>query len=212
VRIDAISNKTARWIFNYLTNYEGKYSIIAPYLGMSVLDLGCGFAGKGLIPFLQEGATYVGVDVNQDALNRLRSRYPEYVFYCLDLDRDPLPDSLAGVSSSSIVLLAVIEHLKNPDFILDQCRSLMNDSTRLVITTPTGTGDLISRAFERMWGNPNALNARPHLRSFSKNTLDFLCKAHGLVCRHYQRLGWHRQNQLAIYTKTSALALLRNKK
>ena len=67
--IRAISKHTGRRIFNYLTQYQGKYSIVASYLGMSVLDLGCGDAGKALIPFLQEGASYVGIEVNPHCVN-----------------------------------------------------------------------------------------------------------------------------------------------
>lgn len=212
MRIHAIRERTARRIFNYLTNHPGKYSIVAPYLGMSVLDLGCGFAGSGLIPFLQEGATYVGVDVNQDTINHLRSHYPEHVFYCLDLDRDPLPGPVTGISFSSIVLSAVIEHLENPDFILDQCQSLMNDTTRLIITTPTAAGDLVSRAFEGILVKPKGVSVHSHIRHYSREELVSLGEAHSLACTYYRRLGWHGQNQLAIYTRTSALALPRDKK
>jgi 2-polyprenyl-3-methyl-5-hydroxy-6-metoxy-1,4-benzoquinol methylase len=199
MRILTIYNKRTRELFSSLTQHQQKYHIIAPYLGMSVLDIGCG--NGTLIPFLPKGASYVGVDINADSISRLRSQYPEYIFYCLNLDRDTLPDSVTSFSLSSIVLSAVIEHLENPDFILDQFQSLMYDTTLLIITTPTAMGDLVSRTFEKIVLRTKGSGVYPHLRHYSRKALVSLSEAHGLICTYYRLLGWHRQNQLAIYRK-----------
>lgn len=100
---------------------------------------------------------------------------------------------------SSIVMLAVIEHLRDPGVVLDQCRALMDERTLLVITTPTPFGDLAVHWFETLLRTPRAPD--PHVRIYSEYQLDSLCTAHGLSRQHYSRLGWHRQNQLAIYTR-----------
>lgn len=175
---------------------------MAPYLGMNVLDIGCG--SGVLIPFLSKEASYKGVDVDPESVNSLKLRYPEHTFHCLDLDKDSLTNAIVGVSLSSIVLSAVIEHLENPDTVLKQCQSLMNDATRLVVTTPTPIGDLVSRAIERMiFRNRHRKNIHPHLRNYSKKALVSLGEGHGLACILYRRLGWHRQNQLAIYHRAA---------
>jgi 2-polyprenyl-3-methyl-5-hydroxy-6-metoxy-1,4-benzoquinol methylase len=189
----------ARQAFNLLVRTDEKYRAVAPYLGQCVLDLGCGWGG--VIPLLSGGVRYVGIDVNPEIINFLRSRYPQYQFYRLNLNKDPLPDLAAYKPFSSIVMLAVIEHLPNPDFVLDQCRNLMDEATLLIIDTPTQLGDLVCQTFERLFGNPKAPDAYPHVRIYSRYDLDSLCKAHGLFPRHYEKLRWHRQDQLSIYTK-----------
>jgi 2-polyprenyl-3-methyl-5-hydroxy-6-metoxy-1,4-benzoquinol methylase len=189
----------SRRMIDRLTQYEEKFKVIAPYLGMSVLDIGCG--NGPLIQFLPKGASYVGIDVNPESINSLRLRHPEYAFHCLDLEEDSLIHSVGNGSFSTIVSSAVIEHLNNPDFFLHQCQLLMNDDTRLIITTPTGLGDLVSRTFEKLLTEPGTKDIHSHVRHYSRKELASLGEALGLACTHYQRLGWHRHNQLAIYSK-----------
>lgn len=189
----------SRRMIDRLTQYEEKFRAIAPYLGMSVLDIGCG--NGMLIQFLPNGASYVGIDISPDSVSYLRSRYPEYAFHCLDLDKDSLVGSVGNRLFSTIVSSAVIEHLNNPDFFLHQCQLLMDSDTQLIITTPTGLGDLVSRAFEKLLMKPGSKDSHPHVRHYSRKELASLGNALGLACTHYQRLGWHRQNQLAIYSK-----------
>jgi 2-polyprenyl-3-methyl-5-hydroxy-6-metoxy-1,4-benzoquinol methylase len=180
-----------------LTQYHKKYQVMAPYLGVSVLDIGCG--NGPLIPFLPEGASYVGVDVSLESINSLKAQHPEYAFHCLDLEKQSLP---VNGSFSTIVFSAVIEHLENPAFFLHQCQLLMNDDTRLIITTPTSLGDLVSRTLERvLFRDAWMKDAHPHVRHYSRKELLSLAETHGMVCTHYCSLGWHRQNQLAIYGK-----------
>lgn len=190
-----VSKRAARQWFNFLTQAHDKYRLIASYLGESVFDLGCG--SGTLIPFLRAKARYIGVDADAEAISRLRSQHPHHLFYCRDLDKDALPNF--GAPFSSIVLIAVIEHLKNPDFVLHQCQGLMNDNTVLIITTPSRVGDFASRVFEGIFGNRK--DPHPHVAIYNRERLDRLCQAQGLVPKHYQRLCWHRQVHLAIYAR-----------
>jgi len=191
--------KRARKAFNFLVRAHDKYAVVAPYLGKCVLDLGCG--SEALIHFLQPGARYVGIDIRPEAIDYLKSQYPQHLFYCLDLDKDALPDLAIYMPFSSIVLLSTIEHLHNPDFILDQCLGLMNDATLLIITTPTKIGDSVSTAVETILGTPKASVPYPHVRWYNRDSLNSLSKAHGLVLKHYQKLHWHHQNQLFVLQK-----------
>jgi 2-polyprenyl-3-methyl-5-hydroxy-6-metoxy-1,4-benzoquinol methylase len=195
----AVSEKIARWIFSNLVDYDYKFRYVRPYLGNSVLDIGCG--SGTLISFLQHGASYTGIDVDRGYISRLKSQHPEYAFFCLDLDDDTLPDPLMDISFSSIVILAVIEHLRRPDLFLSQCRTLMCDGTLLIISTPTRIGDLVSRIFERACVAPKGTIVHPHVKVYNRKSLCTMGQAHGLACEFYGRLGWHRQNQLFIFTK-----------
>lgn len=186
----------ARRIFSCLIQYQNRYMAVSPYLGESVLDIGCGYGD--LIPFVEEAASYIGIDVRDESITHCKSRYPDYIFYCLNFEREPLPEPVTGTHFSSIVLLSVIEHLQDPDFVLEQCRNLMNSKTNLIIIVPTVIGDFVARAFEKIWFNPS--DPYPHLRAYTRDTLDSTCEAHGLTVKHYERIGWHRQIHLAIYT------------
>ena len=196
VPANSFLERIVRRTFNRLVQYQGRYESTAPYLGRNVLDVGCG--GGALIPFLEEDSCYIGIDILEDRIDRLRTQYPSHAFYRMDFDREPLPEAVTGSQFSSIVLLSVIEHLVKPDFILSQCRNLMNDTAHLIIITPTPVGDVVSRAFERIWLHP--ADPPPPLGAYGRDARDSLCKAQGLVCKYYRRLCWHRQIHLAIYT------------
>lgn len=204
VAVKSFLERIARRTFNYLIQYQNRYKSVAPYLGKSVLDIGCG--SGALIPFLEKGSSYIGIDIREDRINRLKSRYPNHTFYRMDFDREPLPEAVTGSQFSSILLLSLIEHLQNPDFVLSQCHNLMNDTTRLIIITPTPVGDLVHRAFEKVWGDPiKDPYYCPHLRTYSRDAIYAMCKAHRLVCKYYRQFPWHRQFHLAIYARDSAL-------
>ncbi len=198
--IRAASSHIARWIFSHLVDYDYKFRHVKPYLGTSVLDIGCG--GGTLISFLEEGASYAGIDVDRENITRLKVQRPQHAFYCLDLDKDMLPD-FSKDSFSSIVLLAVIEHLKSPDLVLSQCRHLMRDHTLLIISTPTRMGDLASKLFEGAWETLKDTPVHPHVRIYNRETLCAMGRAAGLICKSYERLGWHRQNQLFVFARSS---------
>lgn len=191
----------SRNIIDRLTQYEVKYKFIAPYLGTNVLDIGCG--NGSLFPFLSESASYTGIDVNKDSIEALKLKYPHYSFYRLDLDKDVLPP-LDNVPFSSIVLSAVIEHLENPASIIEQCQVLMNNDTKLIVTTPTGLGDLFSRIIERVLFRSNSSkDVHPHLRHYNRSELILMGETNHLKCINFRYLGWHHQNQLAVYTKAT---------
>ncbi len=189
----------ARRIFTYLIQLQSRYSSVAPYLGKSVLDIGCG--SGDLIPFLEEGASYIGVDARDDRITRCKPLYPNYIFYCLNFEKDLLPKLITTTHFSSITLLSVIEYFHNPDFVLERLRSLMDDDTRLIIITPTPVGDLVARAFERIWRRH--ADPIPHLRAYGVDALDSICKSHGLIVKYRSGIGWHRQFHLAIYARAS---------
>jgi 2-polyprenyl-3-methyl-5-hydroxy-6-metoxy-1,4-benzoquinol methylase len=192
-------NHVVRRVFNSLTRPGDKFSIVVPYLGKNVLELGCG--SGTLIPLLALESQYIGIDFKSELITALKSQYTQYEFHCFNLDEEMWPDFTAYKPFSSIVLLAVIEHLKNPGAVLAHCRALMDSTSLLIITTPTGAGDWVSSIFETMMGNPKQARFDPHINIYKRENLEPLAKASGLVLRHYQRLHWHRQNQLFIFQK-----------
>ena len=111
--------------------------MVMPYLCGQVLDVGCGITD---IPsLLQPGQRYVGVD-RADMVRWLHENRPAHTYHVCDLDRD---DLALNDQFDTILLMAVIEHLKNPDKLLAQLPTYLKADGRLLITTPSPFGDTL---------------------------------------------------------------------
>ncbi|GAA0797103.1 hypothetical protein Sya03_51770 [Spirilliplanes yamanashiensis] len=102
--------------------------------GGTVLDVGCGDGS-----FLDTVATHVGnpalhwigVDYSDHQLAKAAALPHE--FHRCDLDQGiPLPDASADL----VYATEVIEHLTDPDLLVDECARVLRPGGRLVLTTP----------------------------------------------------------------------------
>jgi len=118
--------------------------IVKPYLKGDILDIGCGSAD--LVKFLNESQYCCGIDINKTLIEDLKMKYPQN-FYCINIDEEEIS---IDIIFDTITMIAVIEHLKNPRNILQQCRSLLKNGGYLVITTPTPFGDKIHKIGARL--------------------------------------------------------------
>ncbi|MBN1890567.1 MAG: class I SAM-dependent methyltransferase [Thermoflexales bacterium] len=158
-----------------------RYRAIQPYLHGEVLDLGCGVAK--VVALLQPGQRYVGVENQPAFLGWLKENRPEYEFHARDLDEDEL-----GLDTrfDTILMTAVVEHLKKPDRLLSQLPQHLKPGGRVVITTPTPLGDWIHKAGARL-GLFYLEAAQAHETIFTRATLQARLHRHGLSCVHYRR-------------------------
>lgn len=101
----------------------------SPFIRGRVLDYGCGIGLVGDLPAVTD---YVGVDIDPEILETASKRVPNGRFL---LPRD-VEAQLAGEKFDSIVGLALIEHLPDPESFLRQARSLLAPDGRVVLTTP----------------------------------------------------------------------------
>ena len=114
-----------------------RLNIAKPYIHGDVLDLGCGFGEiTGLVP----PSNYIGVDGQSKIVDWLKTNHPAYQFLCYNLDNDQL---FFDKKFDTIVMLAVIEHLANPDNVLSQIPDLLKDGGLLILTTPAPVGDIV---------------------------------------------------------------------
>ncbi|MHA1567622.1 MAG: class I SAM-dependent methyltransferase [Alphaproteobacteria bacterium] len=74
-----------------------------PYLKGRVLDVGC---GAGALAKLIDPESYVGIDIDEDPLNRARRDFPHHRF------ESALPEG--SKKFDTVVALAVIEHVPDP--------------------------------------------------------------------------------------------------
>lgn len=98
----------------------------------SVVDIGCGLATKLIEQVAPHCAEVTGVDLD-DIVAICRQRYPTGRWIAGDVE-DPA-FALAG-SYDLIICADVIEHLRDPDRVLDVIRAASHAETEVVISTP----------------------------------------------------------------------------
>ncbi len=99
--------------------------------GKKVLDLGC---GGGYFAYLakQRGAEVIGVDYSQSAINFAKNRYKDIDFRVADaLTLKEFSDSTFDL----VLLMDVIEHIKNQDESLNEIRRILKNEGKLLIST-----------------------------------------------------------------------------
>lgn len=107
----------------------------------TVLDVGCGPAD--IIHYFPEknNVKYVGIDINKQQISNLNKQYPSLDFFWVDVDTQNLPLPVLTLSFDTVLLIAVIEHLKYPEILLEQLSKIVNCNGKLIITTATPTGE-----------------------------------------------------------------------
>ena len=102
---------------------------------LEVLELGCGYRASQLIalkPFLKRG---IGVDFK---IAPLLLELTSYTFHESSIEEALL--KLEGEQVDVIMLISVLEHLRNPQMILQSAWSMLKPSGVLLINVPTWLG------------------------------------------------------------------------
>lgn len=120
---------------------QQRINAILPYLRGDILDLGFGWAR--LAEHLQEGQTYTGVDHHPQALEIAWRDFPQHTFLRRDLESDAL--DLGERRFDTVVMTAVIEHLRDPENVLRQIPDYLAQDGVFIVTTPSPGGDFIHR-------------------------------------------------------------------
>lgn len=155
---------------------------ITPYLNGHVLDLGCGFGAVIRYHNLNPDS-YVGVDQNPTIINWLRVNFPQYRIEQRDLDFDLLN---FNEKFDTIVMTAVLEHLKKPSSLFEQIPNLLTKEGVVVITTPTPFGGEIHK-FGSSVGLFYREAANDHERFYNKQDLHSILRTHGLRPIYFKR-------------------------
>jgi SAM-dependent methyltransferase len=177
------------WFRRHLAVYEW---IAARVPGRRVVDLACG-EGYGSAVLARAAATVVGVDANPDAFAHARAKYTAAN---ATFERDMVERWTGDVDC--VVFLQTIEHVPDPDAVLDHVRALIGPAGVAYVSTPNVL-TLAPKGAERS-GNPwHMREYRPPeygalcARHFSR--VDLLGVFHARTLRAHElalRLGWDR--------------------
>ena len=147
-----------RWLF----------SIIEPWIGQRILEVGCGLGN--FTHFLSGRERIVGLDLNPEHLEEFRQRNPDLSqveLHTLDAGNPDLVKKLGPGSFDSIICLNVLEHVENDSQAIRSFYSLLEPGGHLILLVPAfpflfGTLDLNGPHFRRYtWKTVKALLQNP---------------------------------------------------
>jgi 2-polyprenyl-3-methyl-5-hydroxy-6-metoxy-1,4-benzoquinol methylase len=98
--------------------------VARPLLKGRVLDFGC---GTGQLASSVTPEAYLGVDRDKASLEIARQQFPRHQF------AESLP---ANSAFDTIIALAVVEHIQQPQHLLQQFKALLGPGGQIVLTTP----------------------------------------------------------------------------
>jgi 2-polyprenyl-3-methyl-5-hydroxy-6-metoxy-1,4-benzoquinol methylase len=149
------------WFRRHLVVYEW---IAARVEGLRVVDLACG-EGYGSAALARAAAGVVGVDANPDAHEHARRRYqaPNLRFVRDMVERFSEP-------CDALVLLQTIEHVQDPDGVLERVRGMLAPGGAAYVSTPNVL--TLAPKGRSHSGNPW------HVREYRAHELRALCARH----------------------------------
>jgi SAM-dependent methyltransferase len=139
------------------------YRWIAEHVrGRKVVDLACG-EGYGSAELARTASSVVGVDANPEAFEHARAKYPQVGF-----ERNMV--ELWDGDVDCVVFLQTIEHVPDPDGVLEHIRELIGPDGVAYVSTPNVL-TLAPKGEERS-GNPW------HVREYRPEEYRALCERH----------------------------------
>jgi SAM-dependent methyltransferase len=147
------------WFQRHLVVYEW---IARRVHGRRVVDLACG-EGYGSAVLAETAASVVGVDANPEAFEHARAKYRQVTFERTMIE-------LWQGDVDCVVFLQTIEHIQDPDAMLEHVRELIGPGGVAYISTPNVL-TLAPKGAERS-GNPW------HVREYRPDEYRGLCERH----------------------------------
>jgi SAM-dependent methyltransferase len=175
---------------------DRRYAKIASYIKGDVLELGCGNA-QILAKYGSNIATYCGVERSAKLVEKLSQKYPRMSFVQCDLDRDQLA---IDRTFDCVLMIAIIEHLFNQQFVMDKVAQMLKPGGIIVITTPTPFGNDIVHGLGAALGIFYKSAVDDHIVIYNRHRLKILANEIGLKLNHHEYFQFYC-NQVAILEK-----------
>jgi len=133
--------------------------------GDKILDLGCGKTYK-LLRYIYPNSFeyYCGVDICVE-----NSIYKKYESVKWNLEKG-LPPKVKEKSFDVIFLLEVLEHIENFKTLLQECKKVLSDTGRIIISTPSANRIVYGDVFDGIGED------KDHIHCFKKSNIRNLAK------------------------------------
>jgi 2-polyprenyl-3-methyl-5-hydroxy-6-metoxy-1,4-benzoquinol methylase len=169
------------WYQRHLVVYEWIRDRVG---GLKVIDMACG-EGYGSDVLAGRAAEVVGVDANPEAHEHARLRYTSgNVRFARDL-----VETFAE-PADAVVFLQTIEHVQNPDEILERFKALTADSPSPAVFVSTPNVLTLAPEGAEKSGNPW------HVKEYRPEEFHALCAAH---FSHVEMYGLFHARKLAVH-------------
>ena len=159
-----------------------RHKKIAPYLQGDILDLGCGDA-RTLEWYGTRVEDYWGVERQPQRVEILRRRFPSATFICRDLDREKLN---IHRMFDCVLMLAIIEHLFNQRFVIEQVARLLKPDGVSLVTTPTPFGNDVVHRVGASLGLFAKSAVEDHIVIYNRQRFSILAGEVGLSLNHHE--------------------------
>jgi 2-polyprenyl-3-methyl-5-hydroxy-6-metoxy-1,4-benzoquinol methylase len=162
-----------------------------PYYNGRVLDYGCGI---GTLAELIPADRYFGVDVDTESIQIAKTKHSDHSFgLCDELPTEEMFDS--------IVSLAVIEHVSDPNGFIENLKDHLNPGGKIVMTTPNPIFEPIHDLGSHIGlFSHDALDEHESL--MNRGQIAQLAKDTSMDLELYSRFLWGA-NQLIVLSKSS---------
>ena len=178
----------------YISNQ--RIAKISPYIKGDVLDLGCDNA-QVLKKYRSKINSYCGVERSAKRIEKLKNNHPEASFIQCDLDNERLK---IDKKFDCVLMIALIEHLFNQKFVMDQIAKILKPSGYIVITTPTPIGNDVVHRLGASIGLFSKVAVDDHIVIYNRHRFRILSKEIGLELKIHKFFQFHC-NQIAILEK-----------
>lgn len=131
----------------YTDIYKGYIELlkarISPLQDKKILDVGC-FTGDFLDLAQKEGAITWGIELQQEAFVIANRKHPGRILNC------NFDEAVFKEKFDVVTLFGVIEHLTNPEVLLEKTAGWMTGNGLVIIQTPN-TGSVFAKLLNKYW-------------------------------------------------------------
>ena len=172
-----------------------RISACVPFIRGEVLDLGCGDA-RILAAACESMQSYCGVESDPELLKSLNERYSQHIFLALDLETD---NFTFDTKFDTVLMIALIEHIRNTEHLMEQVLASLKSDGRIVITTPTPLGDKVHTIGAHL-GLFAKSAVEHHVKIYSRSDFESLARRFDLRIEEYHAFEFGC-NQLLVLTR-----------
>lgn len=161
---------------NYYMHPRNEIVQLVPIEARKILDVGCGAGVTGLELMNRQSCQLFGIELNEIAASIAKSHY-EKVY---EEDIEMLELSLSEGYFDVILFADILEHLKDPDKIIQKYANVLKPGGSMICSIPNILhAEALFPLLQGYWNYQNAgILDRTHLRFFTPNTVDTLFPEH----------------------------------